>query len=336
MEPSPHTDTVENPRHNGIPSFELIARQLDEVKEFIKRWLTAPPKAAAINQLLEHLHSCSGKMIRPGLVLLSGAAAGKVTQKHVQIAAIVETIHNATLLHDDVIDEGRQRRGAPTINHLWGNESAVLLGDFLLGQVFKMCANLEPNITNIIATTAVRTCEGELRQVVERKNLHLTEAEYVDIITDKSAAIFGTCCRLGAMLAEAGENEVESLACFGLNSGIAFQITDDVLDITGDERKTGKTTGSDVDKHKLTLPVIHLLKKLDKKERENVYSILEAPSRNKDGLAEMLKTYGCLEYAQSRAREYIAKAVQAVSDLRENDGKRALIRTAEFIAARSM
>jgi octaprenyl-diphosphate synthase len=336
MELSPHTDTTENAKHSGIPSFGLIKSQLDEVKEFIKRWLTAPPKAAAINQLLEHLHSCSGKMIRPGLVLLSGAAAGEVTQKHVQVAAIMETIHNATLLHDDVIDEGRQRRGAPTINHLWGNESAVLLGDFLLGQVFRMCADLDPGITNIIAATAVRTCEGELRQVAERTNVQLNETEYVDIITDKSAAMFGACCRLGAMLAEARENEVESLACFGLNSGIAFQVTDDILDITGDERKTGKTIGSDADTHKLTLPVIYLLEKLDEKERQNVYSILDAPSRNRDGLAEMLAAHGCLEYAQSRAKEYTGKAVQALSDLRDNDGKRALIRTAEFIAARSM
>ncbi|GAG45675.1 unnamed protein product, partial [marine sediment metagenome] len=217
----------------------------------------------SVRPLLEHLNTQGGKMIRPGLVLLSyhsvcDQCEKKTQYEAVRIAAIVEIIHNATLLHDDVIDEGQKRRGLPTVNSLWGNESAVLLGDFLLSKVFKMCADLKPRFQKIIAAAAARTCEGELRQIIQKQNWQLSEPEYIDIITEKSAAFFSSCCSLGGLLADASETEARLLTCFGLNVGIAFQITDDLLDIVGDESKTGKTSGSDVDKNKLTLAVIHL------------------------------------------------------------------------------
>ncbi len=333
-----HSDISASSAYGAVPAFGLINDQLGRVKELISEQLIASPNAGDINRLLEHVHGRSGKMIRPGLVLLAGCCYGKITKEHISVAAIVEMVHNATLLHDDVIDEGQVRRGKPTVNSLWGNETAVLLGDFLLSQVFKTCAELEPRITKVIAATAARLCEGELRQALQRKNWQLSESEYIDVIAEKSAALFSSCCYLGALLAKATEEQARSLSDFGLNAGIAFQITDDLLDITGDECKTGKTLGSDVTKHKLTLAVIHLLETAEKQEQSaliNSYFQRKDPQYDKDSLAEMLNRHGSLEYARHRAQEYVTKAVRALAGLKESDAKDALIETAKFMASRT-
>ena len=412
-----------------VPYFRLIDDKLGQVKGLIDEQLAETREP--VRRLLRCTNIHSGKMIRPGLVLLSyrvvrpfasledrdGSCGKALTAENaekklelkdsaasgdsavsedlrntqydaIRIAAIVELIHNATLLHDDVIDGGQKRRGLPTVNSLCGNESAVLLGDFLLSRVFKMCAELKPEIINIIAGTVVRVCEGELRQMAQRQNWQLSESEYIDIITEKSAALFSSCCLLGGLLAGASETQVRSLACFGLNAGIAFQITDDLLDIIGDESKTGKTLGSDVDKNKLTLAVIHLLRTVDEREKSAVInSYLVNPVRGtalggnpnsitrnnmiqtplevnrqlltgrkgeisngvnreayperdarceKESLAEMLGRLGSLEYAHSRAQEFVTKALDALTDLKEGEAKDALIETAKFIGRRAI
>jgi len=337
MELPTYTDIAEDTPRKGIFAFRLIEDQLNQVRRLIHEQLIVPPTGAEINRLLEYMKTRSGKMIRPGLVLLTGSAVDKITDKHIRVAAIVEMIHNATLLHDDVIDEGQKRRGLPTINSLWGNESAVLLGDFLLSQVFKMCTDLEPKIINIIAAAAARTCEGELRQVIQRHNWQLSESEYIDIITEKSAAFFSSCCHLGALLAQATETEVESLARFGLNAGIAFQITDDLLDLIGDESQTGKTVGSDVSKNKLTLAIIHLLTVVDQKEKSKLYSKLNrSVGTSNNELLKMLKSYNSLEYAHGRAQEFVDKAMQALTGLKQSQAKEALMETAKFMAHRTI
>jgi octaprenyl-diphosphate synthase len=336
MESPTHADVMGNIPRINVPAFGLIQDQLGHAKELINEQLTGSAKTEQTNRLLKYVNARSGKMIRPGLVLLSGMCCGGITDEHIRIAAIVEMMHNATLLHDDVIDEGQKRRGLPTVNNLWGNELAVLLGDFVLSQVFKMCADLEPRITNIIAAIAARTCEGEMRQVIERQNWQLSELEYIDIISEKSAVFFSNCCRLGAVLARARDTHVESLACFGLNAGIAFQITDDLLDIAGDEGRTGKTAGSDVDKNKLTLATIHLLREMDETEKPAIINELNAEQEGKGALAEMLRSYGSLEYAQNRAQEFVAKAVRALAGFKDSDAKEALIETAKFAANRAI
>ena len=337
MELPTYTDIAEDTPRKGIFAFRLIEDQLNQVRRLIHEQLIVPPTGAEINRLLEYMKTRSGKMIRPGLVLLTGSAVDKITDKHIRVAAIVEMIHNATLLHDDVIDEGQKRRGLPTINSLWGNESAVLLGDFLLSQVFKMCTDLTPKIINIIAAAAARTCEGELRQVIQRHNWQLSESEYIDIITEKSAAFFSSCCHLGALLAQATETEVESLARFGLNAGIAFQITDDLLDLIGDESQTGKTVGSDVSKNKLTLAIIHLLTVVDQKEKSKLYSKLNrSVGTSNNELLKMLKSYNSLEYAHGRAQEFVDKAMQALTGLKQSQAKEALMETAKFMAHRTI
>ncbi len=323
--------------YNRLSAFRLIDHQLNRVRELINEQLTAPTEENDINQLLKHLRGREGKMLRPGLVLLAGGCCGNIAEEHIRVAAIVEMIHNATLLHDDVIDEGQKRRGRPTVNSIWGNEAAVLLGDLLLSRVFKMCAGLKPQVSKVIAGAAIRVCEGELKQVVQRHNWQLSESEYIDVITEKSAVLFSSACSLGALLAQATKAQRQSLAEFGLNAGIAFQITDDLLDITGDESKTGKTSGSDVNKNKLTLAMIHLLAAVGEGEKEKIInSYLETDNTQYDkvALTEILSRFGSLEYAHKRAQKYVVKATQALEDLKESDAKEALIETAKFTANR--
>jgi len=386
-----------------VPSFRLINEELRQVKRLIDGQLVEARQP--VRRLLRCANIHGGKMIRPGLVLLSyravrdGSCAEGLTAKIVEnteksqklmksatsgglavsenqrdtqyeaicVAAIVELIHNATLLHDDVIDGGQKRRGKPTVNSMCGNESAVLLGDFLLSKAFKICAKLDPEVTNIVASTAVRVCEGELGQIAQRQNWQLSESEYIDIITEKSASLFSSCCMLGGLLGGASEAQIQSLADFGLNAGIAFQITDDLLDIIGDESKTGKTLGSDIDKNKLTLAVIHLLRAVDEEEksavinsylvnpvrdsmaRDNVVqkrgiskglnheACLERDARcEKESLAEMLERFGSLKYAYGRAQEFVTKALNALTDLEEGEAIEAVIKTAKFIGERAI
>ncbi len=331
-------DTSASTLQVKVPAFRPIAEELNKVRNLIYQQLTSHVKVGDINGLLKRINSRSGKMIRPGLVLLAGRCYGKITDKHISVAAVIEMMHNATLLHDDVIDEGKTRRGMPTINSLWGNESAVLLGDLILSHVFKLCAQLESQVADVIATAAVRLCEGELRQVVQKHFWQLNEAEYIDVITEKSAVLFSSSCSLGGLLAGATESQAQSLADFGLNAGIAFQITDDLLDIVGDETKTGKTLGSDVNKHKLTLALIHLLKTVDEKEKNNIINSfldIKDSQYDKHALVEILNRYGSLEYAHNRAREFITNAKQALAGLKQSDCKDALIETAEFMVGRA-
>jgi len=350
MKLSAHTNISDS--FHGITAFRLISEELSLVKKLMDEQLTVHITESSehkkalkdIDQLLESLRSRYGKMLRPGLVLLAGKCFGPITNEHIQVAASIEMIHNATLLHDDVIDDGKRRRGQPSINSIWGNESAVLLGDFLLSKVFKICAELETNVANIIATAAVRLCEGELRQIAQKRNWQLTESEYIDVITEKSAVLFSSCCHLGALLSGADKSQIRMLSDYGLNAGIAFQITDDLLDIIGDEKRTGKTLGSDVNKCKLTLAVIHLLGTVDKVKRDElINTYLESGNSRPDtkAFAKILEQTGSLEYARNQAQEYVTKAIDSLNGLDESsplrsEAKNALIETAKFMANRAV
>jgi octaprenyl-diphosphate synthase len=335
-----------------IPAFRHIKNQLNQARGLIniqltsrivdlagQKWSGQKRTVADVERLFEYVRSRSGKMIRPGLVLLAGSCCGNITDEHIRVAAIIEMVHNATLLHDDVIDQGQRRRGQPTINSIWGNEYAVLMGDFLLSRVFKLCAEIKPELTKIIADAAVRLCEGELRQIIQRRNWQLSESEYIDVITEKSAVLFSICCSIGAVLAGAREREVQSLSEFGLNAGLAFQITDDLLDISGDEKVTGKNSGNDLNQCKLTLAVIHLLKTVDKTQKDAVIkSYLEGTKTGQDRsrFMELLERCGSLEYARAKAGIFVEKAIHALDDFGDNEAKEALIETAKFMADRTV
>ena len=319
-----------------IPSFARIDSQLEQVSDLIRQTLAARDVAGDISPLFDHVNACTGKLLRPGLVLLAGECFGPLTADHLRVAAMVEMIHHATLLHDDVIDDGHRRRGVPTVNCLWGNESAVLLGDFVLSQVFRLAAEIDAGVAKILAQTAARVCEGELRQVLQERNWHLGEPEYLEIIAEKSASFFSGCCRLGAVLSYADPDQVEALARFGLLAGIAFQIADDLLDIAGDESRMGKTPQSDFAKDKPTLAVIHLLRTVDAPQRAEVTTLLGRPQDSRRELVALLDRYGSLRYAHARAAAYVTEATEALAKIPAGPAKEALIETARFMADRTV
>ncbi len=330
-----NTNAPENAPWVEIRPFRAIDAQLRRVREYICQSLVMATNAEELVPLYEHLIGRHGKMVRPGLVLLTGECLGRITDEHLQVAGMMQMIHDATLLHDDVVDDGQVRRGAPTVNRLWGNESAVLLGDFVLSRVFKMAAEREPPVARVLAQTAVRVCQGELRQVMQRRNWQLSEAEYLDIITDKSASFFSGCCRLGAMLTPASQEQVEAASTYGLHAGTAFQIMDDVLDITGDEGRMGKRSQSDFDHGKPTLAVIHLLETACASEKEAICGLLKSPADSRNELAGMLARNGSVRYARERAQQYAAKATEALKGLPAGEARDALAETAWLMADRA-
>jgi octaprenyl-diphosphate synthase len=315
--------------------FSVIESELARAKLLIEGDLSG--SSEPVRGLVAYANAGKGKMIRPGLVLLSGLACGGVTEKHIRSAAIFEIIHNATLLHDDVVDESKSRRGVPTVNSIHGNESAVLLGDFLLGRVIRMCVGLGDRVSEIIAVASMRTCEGELRQISQRGNWSLSEPEYIEIIAGKTAALFEGACAAGAVLAGADESTVQALASYGRNVGIAFQITDDLLDLVGEQDKTGKPAGNDLDRDKLTLPLIHLLKTAGEAEKQKVKQILS--QQNGDSgrmeLVARLNTCGSIEYARAGANGYVEGAISALAGIGDNKGVQSLIGTARFVVGRT-
>lgn len=321
-----------SPKYDNFEFFNLIESQLSEVQDYIDAQLKSLHEP--VSELLGHVNIKSGKMLRPGLVLLSGLCCGEILPLHVTVAAIVEMVHEATLLHDDVIDEGEIRRGNATVNRLFGNETAILAGDFLLSRASVICSCLDTNINKVIAFATSQVCEGELAQLLQRDNFQLSESEYINIISQKTAALFSGCCKLGAVCSKAPQAQVEALSKFGENIGIAFQITDDLLDIIGNENQTGKTAGRDADKNKLTLSLIHQLSSVDEKERMVLIEKIENPGQYRKVLLDILSDNGSIEYANRRAEQFVDLAIDSLTAISESPAKQALLSIAKFVTNR--
>jgi len=312
--------------------FGIIKDQLEQARKCIAEQLVT--SSEPLNDLCGHITARRGKMLRPALVLLAGECCGPTTQAHIDIATIVELIHTATLLHDDVIDEAQYRRNTATVNSLWGNESAVLLGDFLLSKVFAMCARLEsPQIAQTLSDTAVRMCKGELLQNIQRQNWQLSEPEYLEIVKDKTASLFRSCCYLGGLAAAGSESQLCALSEYGLNLGTAFQITDDLLDIIGDEASEGKTLGTDFAKRKPTLPIIHLLNATDPQQKSGLMEKLST-GHTPEQLARVLESSGSVEYTRAATRKFCQRATESLKPLQNSPATDALIEVADFISQR--
>ena len=291
-----------------------------------------------VNALIKHVSRFRGKMLRPSLVLLSGRACGELTDAHAVIATVVEMVHMATLVHDDVLDEAELRRKGATINHLRGNEAAVMLGDYLISHSYHLCSSLDSQLASrLISRTTNQVCEGELLQIANRNNVDLDEDTYVEIITRKTASLCATCALLGAEFAGADGPTVGRMELFGLSLGIAFQIQDDILDIAGDTRTVGKTLGIDVEKGKMTLPLIHFLRHAPAEQRALLRSLLTGSDPEKaERIRHLILPSASMEYARDRAREYAGRAREALATLPDSDARRVLETMAEFVVARPM
>ena len=281
---------------------------------------------AFVQQLVDHCADFRGKRLRPALVLLTGRACGGLSDDHPVLAAVVEMIHTATLVHDDILDESMVRRHAATVNAEWGNETAVLMGDYLFTHAFHLAASLETTLAcRWIGHATNLVCEGEMQQVHNRGNFDLDESDYYAIVRGKTAELTAVSCRLGAHYAGAPESTVRAMDDYGRDLGVAFQIADDVLDIWGEERSVGKSLGTDLEKQKLTLPLIRLLATSGPESAERIRRLLsEAGPEHRRAVRDLLERSDSLPYAWEQAERFAARAASALDHLPESPSKSTL------------
>lgn len=311
-----------------------IANELMQAEKIFNEELDT--KAPYVKDLIAHLAHYRGKRLRPTLLLLTAKASGTLQPEHPMLAAVVEMIHTATLVHDDILDSADLRRHVATINARWGNASSVLLGDMLFTHAFHLASKTGSALAcRIIGEATNKVCEGELHQIGEQGNLNLTEANYYSIIAGKTAALTACCCELGAHYAGASPSIVEAMKSFGNYLGIAFQVADDVLDLVGNEKEAGKSLGTDVIQKKLTLPLIHLLQQGNRLSDE-ARDILENPSeRGISRLRYLLAESGSIGYAQAEADRYVRQARDILKLLPANDATATLDQMMQRIVQRN-
>jgi octaprenyl-diphosphate synthase len=290
--------------------------------------------SAPMRELVTHVERYRGKMLRPTLVHLSGLAAGGLTPEHDLAAAVVETIHLATLVHDDVLDDAEIRRRGQTINALHGNEAAVILGDYLIASAFHLCSAIEDQGVALRVGAVTKTlCEGELLQLHHRDDFELAEDEYFRIIERKTAALIELAAQLGARLAGGDERVCSALAGFGRWLGIAFQVRDDLLDLTGEQPIVGKDLGKDLDKGKVTLPVIHHLRTAGARERvrtlELLGSLAAGRTHDRGAMQAALRSTGSIDAAQEAAVSCLDRARACLAELPETPARALLDDLAE-------
>ncbi|HEY4328656.1 MAG TPA: polyprenyl synthetase family protein [Phycisphaerae bacterium] len=324
---------------------DLIAPQLRDVDALFAQELASD--LPNVNDLVTHVAKFRGKMLRPMLVLLSGLAAtpaisplhsqhSSLSANHVTLATVVEMVHMATLVHDDILDGAEVRRKGATINHLHGNEAAVLLGDYLISHAYHLCSSLDSQeASRLIAHTTNIVCEGELTQNFHRRNWKLDEKTYFLIIYRKTAALTEVCCRLGAMFATTRPDYIHALTTYGRQIGIAFQIVDDILDICGHQKTVGKSLGTDIEKGKLTLPLIHFLKNAAPQHRELLIELLESHEHDRIAhVRQLVAPSDSIIYARDHAQRLVEEAVAAVQILPESPARESLVQAAHFVTAR--
>jgi len=289
-------------------AFELINAPLNSVEERIRAQARAFDPA--VEGYVAYACESSGKRLRPALTLLAGGATGTIGNSHLELAVILELIHAATLVHDDIMDGADIRRGQPTANAKWGNAISVLLGDCMFAHALKLSTNFSSaEISRRIADAAADVCSGEIIQTQRRFDLALSVPDYFKIIEMKTAALFAAATELGALLNETSPEVISSMKNFGLKLGTAYQIYDDCLDIAGDESKAGKTLGSDLLKGKLTLPIMHLLQNSSDLERAR-WSEVILSGQGIDDLVTATRKRGALKSAISAARNLLSESTK--------------------------
>lgn len=313
----------------------LIGAELRDVETIFFREIGS--RHPFVREVLDHLQNYRGKRLRPILLLLAAQAAGGIEEGHKVLAAVVEMIHTATLVHDDVLDEATTRRHVATINSRWSNETSVLLGDYLFTHAFHLTSSLgSAEACRLIGRATNIVCEGEMAQIGERGNLNLAEDHYLEIIEAKTAELCAVSCYLGAWFSNASPAVCEALDGYGRALGVAFQIADDLLDVVGNEQVTGKSLGTDLQKQKLTLPLIYLLAQATPQEASHIRELLAQPnSETRPALQPYLDRYGAIPYARTRANELIVVARQRLAVLPDTPAKQLLEEMADFTTSRS-
>jgi len=328
---------LSSPATTGVKEvFELLRDDLAAIEREFGRGTVS--NVRAITDIGEHLRAGGGKRIRPALLLLSSKLFPRDERSAVRLGGVVEIIHTATLVHDDIIDEARTRRGRPAANTQWGNSKCVLAGDWLYMQAFKIAVQ-ERNfkILDVLIELTQQMVEGELLQM-EKLGKCITLDEHFDLIFRKTACLFSVSMRLGAILGQASEEQETRLGEYGRNLGLAFQIVDDVLDLTASEDVLGKPVASDLREGKVTMAVIHALQHCTPAERKLVETVLEERAFHTvqhDQILAMLNNYDSIEYAYTEAAKYAEAARKSVCSFPDSEVKRALLSILEFVVERS-
>lgn len=316
---------------------DLVAADMAAVNRLIVENMHSP--VALIPQLAGHIIAAGGKRLRPMLTLAASSLCGYGGSRHAALAACVEFIHTATLLHDDVVDESLLRRGRDSANAVWGNQASVLVGDFLFSRAFQlMVADGSLEVLRILSNASAVIAEGEVLQLVTTNDTATDEAAYLEVIRCKTATLFAAAAEIGAVVAERPAAEQQALSDYGMNLGIAFQLIDDVLDYSALQAQLGKTVGDDFREGKMSLPVVLAFARADAAEREFWTRTMETMDQREADLAQaiqLLRRHGTLDETAARARDYAEKAKRALDLFPESPIRAAMSEAVDFAVDRA-
>ncbi|MBD3671472.1 MAG: octaprenyl diphosphate synthase [Gammaproteobacteria bacterium] len=313
----------------------LIAEDMDAVNELIIRRLAS--EVVLINQIGHYIVNSGGKRLRPVLAVLSARAMDHKGPHHIDLAAIVEFIHTATLLHDDVVDASELRRGKETANALWGNEASVLVGDFLYSRSFEMMVEVgSMRVMDILSRATNIISEGEVLQLLNVHDADTTEERYLNVIRFKTAKLFEAACQLGAVIADAPAEQEQAMADYGMHLGTAFQLIDDVLDYSASSEEMGKNVGDDLAEGKPTLPLIYTMRQGSEAQAQVVREAIEQGGLDQiDEVMAAVESTGAIAYTAQTAREEADRAIAAISAIPDSPYRQAMIDLAHFSVERS-
>jgi len=314
---------------------QIIEPELEEFNKLFRESIKS--KIGIVDLITRYLLKQKGKKIRPILVLLSSKIAGGINERSYRGAGLVELLHTATLVHDDVVDNAETRRYFPSINAIWKNKIAVLMGDYLLAKGLMLAIDSKDfDFLEVITDTVRRMSEGELLQISKTRKLDNDEETYLKIISDKTASLISTCCEIGARAATNDNLKIEALKQFGENLGIAFQIRDDILDYVGKTKLIGKPLGGDIREKKLTLPLIHALSKSNNAESDKILKTIKKGGNKLDlnDVIDFVKKYDGISYSEKVSKEYAQKAINSLDIFESSEAKDSLIKLVEFVVNR--
>jgi octaprenyl-diphosphate synthase len=312
-----------------------IENELSEFKVHFREAIRS--KVALVDLVSKYILRQKGKKIRPILVLLSAKLCGEINPRSYTAATLVEMLHTATLIHDDVVDDAKTRRGLASINAVWKNKIAVLMGDFMLSRGLLLALeNDECGFLKITSRAVKRMSEGELLQIQKNRKMEVNEETYFKIISDKTASLITACCELGAASTSNDKSEISLLSEFGENIGIAFQLRDDLLDYIGKKKIMGKSSGSDLKEKKFTLPLIHSLNNASKKEAKEIISVVKnGPySKSRSIVMDFIKEHNGLEYTTQKTSVYCQIAREKIGGFKPSETKETLVKFVDFISDR--
>lgn len=328
-----------NPQHKP-PSIEglchLNAKGMEKLEAHIHQNLKT--NVPLLKELALYLFSSGGKRIRPLLTLAAGKMCGVLNSQQIELAAVIEYIHTATLLHDDVVDESTLRRGTKAANQVWSNQACILAGDYLFSKAFEMCTEVgSAAALAVISTTCSALAQAEIAQLAQGRDIALSHERYMEIIEGKTARLFEAACKVGAIASNASDKQIEALGQYGLNLGIAFQLIDDLLDYTAQQQSLGKAIGDDFRDGSVTLPVILAVQKADEDELHFWKRSLQDLNQNDgdlDAAIELMNQHGTLTQSFEEAKLYAGKAVESLDCFPDSPLKTALIETTDFCVHR--